>query len=246
MGSDTPGHRRRRSPTTPLVYDPEQAVDSGRDGAMAEPIRVVVVDDQAEMLRHITRTLARVPIIEVVGEGGDGFDAAALVANLDPDVVLIDLVMPKMGGIEAIRRIVASGARARLIALTTMSDDDTFSEALQAGAAGFLLKGSTVGEIVHAIQVVHAGEAMLSPELVTRLVARFARPERAGNTALSDPEASLLRLVAEGLSNEEIAQRRHLSPATVKSYLSRLLAKTGCRDRAQLVILAYRTGIATP
>lgn len=246
MGSDTPENRRRRSPTTPLVYDPDQAADSQRDVEMAPPIRVVVVDDEPIMLRHITRTLGRVPIVECVGTGSDGFDAVRLVQTLQPDVVLIDLRMPKMGGIEAIRRIAAEGPRPRMIALTTMADDETFGEALQAGAAGFLLKDSTVGEIVHAIQVVHDGEAMLSPELVSRLVARYTTGTRVRIDGLSENDEALLRLVAQGLSNEEIAQQRHLSPTTVKSYVSRLLTKTGCRDRAQLVILAYRSGIAVP
>ncbi len=211
---------------------------------MAVPIRVVVVDDQPAMLTSLTRMLARVPVTECVGEGRDGFDAIRLVETLDPDVLLIDRLMPKMGGIEAIRRIAGMGPRPRMIALTTMSDDETFTEALQAGAAGFLLKGSTVGEIVHAVQVVHEGEGMLSPELVTRLIARYTREAPADIPELGDSDAALLRLVAQGLSNDEIAEQRHLSPATVKSYVSRLLARTGCRDRAQLVILAYRSGIA--
>lgn len=210
---------------------------------MAVPIRVVVVDDQPAMLGSLTRMLERVPVVECVGEGHDGFDAVRLAETVEPDVMLIDLLMPKMNGIEAIARIAALGPRPRLIALTTMSDDETFAAALQAGAAGFLLKGSTVGEIVHAVQVVHAGEAMLSPQLVTRLIARYTEPTTADVSGLAPSDLTLLRLVAEGLSNEEIAQQRHLSPATVKSYLSRLLAKTGCRDRAQLVILAYRSGV---
>lgn len=211
---------------------------------MAVPIRVVVVDDQPAMLRSLVRMFERVPVVECVGEGQDGFDAIRLVEALDPDVLLIDLLMPKMSGIEAIRRIAAAGPRPRLIALTTMSDDETFADALQAGAAGFLLKGSTVGEIVRAIQVVHAGEAMLSPQLVTRLIARYTQQAAVDISGLGDSDVTLLRLVAQGLSNEEIALQRHLSPATVKSYLSRLLTRTGCRDRAQLVILAYRSGIA--
>ncbi len=211
---------------------------------MAVPIRVVVVDDQPAMLTSLTRMLGRVPVLECVGEGHDGFDAIRLVETLDPDVMLIDLLMPKMNGIEAIRRIAAMGPRPRLIALTTLSDDQTFADALQAGAAGFLLKASTVGEIVHAVQVVHAGEAMLSPQLVTRLVARYTQQAAVDISGLGASDVALLRLVGQGLSNEEIAQQRHLSPATVKSYLSRLLAKTGCRDRAQLVILAYRSGVA--
>lgn len=178
--------------------------------------------------------------MQLVGVARDGVQALELVAGTEPDVALMDLRMPHLDGIETTRRIVASST-VQVLALTSWSDDELFHAALAAGVSGFLLKTATREEIVHAVRQVNGGESILSPGLVTRVLSRYraSLAPDPGVDNLSDREISLLRLVGEGLSNDEIAMRLFLSPASVKTYVSRLLSRTGCRDRAQLVRLAF-------
>lgn len=210
-------------------------------------IRVLVVDDHPEMVRRISRFVDFMPGVSCVGAVRDGRAAVEAAMASDPDVILMDLRMPVMDGIEATRRIVAAGLRARVIALTSLEDDDSFHRALRAGVSGFMLKSSSRGEIAHAIQRVHEGESMLSATLITRVLTRYgSNLDHTDQIAhLTDREVALLALVGRGLSNDQIAQELDLSPATVKSYVSRLLIRVTARDRAQLVVLAHRTGVVT-
>lgn len=210
-------------------------------------IRVMVVDDHPEMLKRLSRFVDTVPGVTCVGSVRDGQAAVEAALKAPPDVILMDLRMPRMDGIEATRRIVKAGLHTRIIALTSLEDDSTFHSALRAGVSGFLLKSSSRGEIVHAIQHVHEGDSMLSPSLITRVLTRYeSNLERTDEIEhLSDREVRLLAAVGRGLSNDQIAEELELSPSTVKSYVSRLLTRVGARDRAQLVVLAHRTGIVT-
>jgi DNA-binding NarL/FixJ family response regulator len=189
-----------------------------------------------------------------VGEASHGEEAIAVARATQPDVVLMDIRMPVLDGIEATRRILAAPETAgvRVLILTTFDLDAHVYEALAAGASGFLLKDATPEEIVHGIGVVASGEALLAPSVTTRLVREFARRPRAGRPAdrlaeaLTPREVEVLRLVAEGLSNAEVAERLVLSPATAKTHVSRILAKLGLRDRSQLVVAAYEAGLVVP
>jgi DNA-binding NarL/FixJ family response regulator len=217
-------------------------------------IRVLIADDQA-LLRGSFRVLVdSAPDLRTVGEAGDGAGAVVLAAERRPDVVLMDVRMPGMDGIEATRRICADtrGDGPRVLVLTTFDLDEYVYGALRAGASGFLLKDTPPADLLAAVRVVAAGDALLAPSVTRRLVAEFARRpepsqplprELAGVTAR---EREVLTLVARGLSNTEIAARLNLSLATVKTHLGRLLAKLHARDRAQLVIVAYETGLVTP
>ncbi|RRD03599.1 DNA-binding response regulator [Arachnia propionica] len=208
-------------------------------------IRVLVAEDHDQVRARIQRIVDAMPGITVVGNAANGLTAVSAAKRLEPDVILMDISMPILNGIDASRQIVDLGLPSRIIALTSLEDDATFHEALRAGVAGFLLKTSSRGEIMHAIQQVHAGESMLSPSLITRVLAHYEPPHRPSKviTDLPDKDRELLRLIARGLSNTELAEHLGLSPATVKSYVSRLLGKLGARDRAQLVILAYENGL---
>jgi DNA-binding NarL/FixJ family response regulator len=216
-------------------------------------IRVAVVDDQDVVRSGFAALLETQPDLEVVGVAGDGAAALELCRERRPDVVLMDVRMPMMDGIEATRRIVHEvGAGTRIVVLTTFDLDEYVYEALSAGASGFLLKDATAGALFEAVRVVAAGEALISPRVTRRLITEFARLRP---TPLATPEVlreltpretEVLRLVAEGLSNAEIADRLVVSEETVKTHVSHSFAKLGVRDRVQAVVVAYECGLVTP
>lgn len=214
-------------------------------------IRVAIADDQALVRSGFRLILEARTDLEVVGEGEDGVEAVALVQELAPDVILLDIRMPNLDGIEATRQIVASGSDTRILVLTTFDLDEYVYEAVRAGASGFLLKDVRPAELVDAIRVVANGNALLAPTALERLLARFsvAETDRDGTAAtdlLTDREAETLRLIASGLSNAEIAATLVVSEATVKTHVSNLLRKLGVRDRVQAVIAAYDAGVVQP
>ncbi|MCZ1007117.1 response regulator transcription factor [Streptomyces lydicus] len=215
--------------------------------------RVVVADDQTVVREGIVMLLGLLPGIEVVGSAADGADAIRLVAELRPDVVLMDLRMPRCDGVEATRRIRAEHPGTQVVVLTTYADDDSLFPALQAGARGYLTKDADGDEIVRAIDGVLSGEAGLSPTIQRRLLERVAEPVRplpqppdVPPDGLTAREVEVLRLVADGQSNPEIARTLHVSTATVKTHINNLFAKAGLRDRAQAIRYAYRHGLAQP
>ena len=217
-------------------------------------IRVLVADDQTLVRAGFRVLVESAPDLEVVGEAGDGAEAVELARQELPDVVLMDIRMPRMDGLEATRRIVAldRAEAVRVLVLTTFDLDEYVYQALRAGASGFLLKDTPPADLLAAIRVVAAGDALLAPGVTRRLIAEFARrPEPsavapAALAALTDREREVLALVARGLSNAEIAELLVVSGATAQTHVSRVLAKLGARDRAQLVMLAYETGLVTP
>jgi len=216
--------------------------------------RIVVADDQTVVREGIVMLLGLLPGIEVVGSAGDGEEALRLVAELAPDIVLMDLRMPRCDGVEATRRVRAEHPGTQVVVLTTYADDDSLFPALRAGALGYLTKDADADEIVRAVEDVMSGDAGLSPKVQRRLLERLdARQEPVEADAagplpdgLTRREAEVLALVAEGLSNPEIARRLRIAPATVKTHINNLFAKTAVRDRAQAVRYAYRHGIAAP
>ncbi|MFJ8358464.1 response regulator [Streptomyces sp. NPDC093984] len=218
----------------------------------AKPARVVVADDQTVVREGIVMLLGLLPGIEVVGAAGDGEEAVRLVAELAPDVVLMDLRMPRCDGVEATRRIRAEHPGTQVVVLTTFEDDESLFPALRAGARGYLTKDAGGDEIVRAVRSVLSGEAGLSPSIQRRLLERLAEPEREPVAAARPPdgltarETEVLVLIAEGLSNQEIARRLHVSTATVKTHINNLFAKTGLKDRARAVSYAYATGLVRP
>jgi DNA-binding NarL/FixJ family response regulator len=218
-------------------------------------VRVLLVDDQELVRTGFRMILADEEDIEVVGEASNGREALHVAARLRPDVIVMDIRMPVMDGIEATRRLGADGAAPapRVLVLTTFDADEHVVDALRAGASGFLLKDVSPSDLVRAIRVVAAGEALLAPSVTRRLLARFARaaastdPSSAKALAqLTERELEVLRLVAQGLSNREIAERLTLAEPTVKTHVSHLLLKLDLRDRAQLVVWAYETGVVRP
>ncbi len=219
-------------------------------------IRVVVADDQALVRSGFTMLLDGEPDIDVVGEAGDGAEAVSVAANTRPDVILMDVRMPVMDGLEATRRITENETLAgtRVIILTTFDLDEIVHEALRAGASGFLLKDTLPVELLHAVRVVAAGEALIAPKITRRLIEEFARTPGPATRAqeadalsrLTAREREVLESIARGRSNAEIAAELYVSHATVKTHVSRLLMKLDARDRAQLVMIAYETGVATP
>jgi DNA-binding NarL/FixJ family response regulator len=214
-------------------------------------VRVVIADDQALVRGGFRMIIEEREDLEVVGEAENGEEAVALVARTEPDVVLMDVRMPGIDGLEATRRIVASGSAARIIILTTYDLDEYVSEALRAGASGFLLKDVRPGALVDGIRVVARGDALLAPSVTRRLLDRFvAVPQRAGDVPsfdeLTEREVEVLRLVALALSNAEIAARLKVSEATVKTHVSSVLRKLSLRDRVQAVVLAYDVGLVRP
>ncbi|MDT0317055.1 response regulator transcription factor [Streptomyces millisiae] len=214
-------------------------------------IRVVVADDQELVRAGFAMILAAQPDIEVVAESGNGFEAVGAARTHRPDVVLLDIRMPGMDGIEA-ARIICAETPSRVIMLTTFGQDDYVFDALRAGASGFLLKDVRRDDLVHAVRVAVAGESLLAPSVTRTLVAAFTsgravRPPRTELlTVLTERERETLRLLGRGLSNAEIATTLVVSEHTVKSHVSNLLAKLGLRDRAQAVIAAYETGLVIP
>lgn len=222
--------------------------------------RVVVADDQTVVREGIVMLLGLLPGIEVVGSAGDGEEALRLVAELAPDIVLMDLRMPRCDGVEATRRVRTEHPGTQVVVLTTYADDDSLFPALRAGARGYLTKDADADELLRAIEDVMSGDAGLSPKAQRLLLDRFAareEPAPAGSAStayaraplpdgLTPREAEVLALVAEGLSNAEIARGLRVAPATVKTHINNLFAKAGVRDRAQAVRYAYRHGIARP
>jgi DNA-binding NarL/FixJ family response regulator len=217
-------------------------------------IRVLLVDDQALVRAGLRVLLEGEDGIVVVGEGADGGETAALVRQLKPDVVLMDISMPGIGGLAATREVVSDkqSTDAKVLILTTFESDENLFEALRAGASGFLAKDTEPSELLRAIRVIARGDALLSPNVTRRLIAEFAsRPERCGATAeqlewLTERELEVMALVALGLSNHEIAKELVISTATAKTHVSRAMRKLHAHDRAQLVVFAYTSGLVLP
>ncbi|MFD7921344.1 response regulator [Streptomyces sp. NPDC059740] len=217
-------------------------------------IRVLVVDDQAMVREGFTVLLDAMPDIEVVGEAVNGQEACERSRLLAPDVVLMDIRMPRSNGLEATRRIMAEGSGARVLVLTTFDLDEYVYEALRAGASGFLLKDASARELAEAVRVVAAGEALLAPRVTGRLLAVFARLAAASRPGtrpapfggLTQRETEVLYLIARGCSNAEIAASLAVSASTVKTHVGRVLAKLGLRERIQVVIFAYEQGLVAP
>jgi DNA-binding NarL/FixJ family response regulator len=234
----------------------------------AATIRCLIADDQPIVREGFAAVLSAQPGMIVAGLAGDGAEALRQAHELQPDVVLLDVRMPVMDGLEAARRILATPAgehrpaaqglatdaahRPRVLMLTTFDLDEYVYEALRAGASGFLLKDTTAAELVHAIHVIAAGEALLAPSVTRRLIADFARrvhadpPSPAELGTLTSRETEVLRLIARGLSNAEISNALVIAEQTTKTHVGRILAKLGLRDRAQAVVLAYESGLVTP
>jgi DNA-binding NarL/FixJ family response regulator len=216
-------------------------------------IGVLIVDDQDLVREGLRMLLEAEPDLQVVGEAGNGSQALAKARRLDPDVVLMDVRMPEMDGIEATAKLVRSGSRARILMLTTFNLDEYVYHAMKAGASGFLLKDASGEQLANAVRTVSAGQALLAPAITRRLIEDFCSgpapgdPGVAGPTGrLSERELDVVRLVAHGLSNAEIAARLYLSEATIKSHIARTLAKLGLRDRVQVAVFAYEKGIVRP
>jgi DNA-binding NarL/FixJ family response regulator len=216
-------------------------------------IRVLVADDQAAVRGGFAALVAAEEEMEVVGEASNGREAIEITRRVFPHVVLMDIRMPTLDGLEATRLICADSilAKTRVLVLTTFDLDEYVYAALRAGASGFLLKDAGPTELLQAIRIVAAGDALLAPSITKRLIAEFAaRPDPRQPpprlAELTERELETLRLVAAGLSNDEIARQLVISPLTAKTHVSRILRKLGCRDRAQLVTLAYETALLTP
>jgi DNA-binding NarL/FixJ family response regulator len=214
-------------------------------------IKVLIADDQAMVRQGFGALLAAQPDLLVVGDAADGEAAVAAARALDPDVVLMDVRMPVLDGLEATRKLLANARPdgPKVLILTTFDLDDYVYEALRAGASGFLLKDAPAAELVHAVRVVASGEALLAPSVTRRLIAEFAarphtdRPRPTALNALTPREIDVLRLIARGRSNQEIASDLVVAEQTVKTHIGRILAKLNLRDRAQAVVFAYETGL---
>jgi DNA-binding NarL/FixJ family response regulator len=213
---------------------------------------VAIVDDQELVRAGFRLIIESAGDLDVVGEAANGEEAVALVEQHGPDVVLMDVRMPVMDGIEATRRIGAGGSATRVIVLTTFDLDEYVHEALRAGASGFLLKDTPAATLLDAIRIVAQGEALLAPSVTRRLIERFAStpasnaPSPGSLDVLTEREREVLGLIARGLSNQEIADELVMSPATAKTHVSRIMTKLHARDRAGLVVLAYESGLVAP
>ncbi|WP_061293072.1 response regulator [Herbidospora cretacea] len=207
-------------------------------------VRVLLADDQPLIRTALRLVIADAPGLEVAGEAGTGPEAVRLAAELAPDVVVMDIRMPGMDGIEATRRITRAPEAAQVVVLTTFDDDENVYGALRAGASGFLVKDMALDDILAAVRVVAAGDALIAPGVTRRLIAAFAgRPVPQALTGITGREREVLTLIGRGRSNGEIAAELFISAATVKAYVTRLLAKLDARDRVHLVIIAYETGL---
>jgi len=222
----------------------------GDDPPSGGTVRLVLVDDQPLIRAGLRVLIADTPGIDLVGEAGSGEEAVRLVRSVRPDVVVMDIRMPGMDGIEATRQLMADPGTARVLILTTFDEDEHVYGALRAGASGFLVKDMALEDIVQAIRVVAAGDALIAPSVTRRLIAVFAAPaapRRADGHRLPDSvtprETEVLTLVGRGMSNHEIAAHLMISVATAKAHVARLLSKLGTRDRVQLVIRAYESGL---
>ncbi|WP_344343193.1 response regulator transcription factor [Kitasatospora putterlickiae] len=226
---------------------------------MTPTVRVLLADDQPLVRAALEMVITEAPDLEVVGEAATGAEAVRLAGELRPDVVVMDLRMPVLDGIEATRRVTAAPGAARVVVLTTFDEDENVHAALRAGASGFLVKDMALDDILAAIRVVAAGDALIAPGVTRRLIAEFAArpapappaaapasPPTGRLTGITDREREILTLVGRGLSNTEIAAELVLSTATVKTYMTRLLTKLAARDRVHLVILAYESGLVGP
>ena len=215
-------------------------------------IRVLIADDQALVRGGFRMILDAQKDIEVVGEAADGRQALTRAQELRPDIVLMDIRMPELDGLEAARRLLRAPDPPRVLMLTTFDLDEYVYESMKAGASGFLLKDAQPEQLAHAVRVVAAGEALLSPTITRRLIEEFVRQPRAPSggppelAALTDREREVLRLIARGLSNKEIATSLFLSEATVKTHVAHVLTKLDLRDRVQAVVLAYESGLIRP
>ncbi|WP_371617101.1 response regulator [Streptomyces sp. NBC_00454] len=216
-------------------------------------IRVLIVDDQMMVREGFSVLLNAMEGIEVVGEAVNGREAIAQVAALKPDVVLMDIRMPEMNGLEATRAIVAADADAKVLVLTTFDLDEYVYQALQAGASGFLLKDASARQLADGVRVVAAGEALLAPSVTRRLITEFAKlsgtrvfTSSEGTGELTERETEVLVLIAQGLSNAEIADRLIIAESTIKTHVSRILVKLGLRDRTQAAVFAYETRLVIP
>jgi NarL family two-component system response regulator LiaR len=214
---------------------------------LADPIRVLVVDDHAIVRKGICALLATEPGIEVVGEARDGADAIAATQKLQPDVILMDLVMPGVDGLEATRRLGSCQPQARILVLTSFAGDDKIFPAIKAGALGYLLKDSGPDELVHAIRQVHRGESSLHPAIARRLLRELSAPADKGPDAhcLTEREVEVLQLVAQGQSNREVADLLTISEATVRTHVSNILSKLNLCSRTQAALYALREGLAS-
>ncbi|MFJ6721488.1 MULTISPECIES: response regulator transcription factor [unclassified Streptomyces] len=216
-------------------------------------IKVLIVDDQMMVREGFSVLLNAMEGIEVVGEAVDGLQAIAKVGALRPDVVLMDIRMPEMNGLEATRRIVAADTGAKVLVLTTFDLDEYVYQALRAGASGFLLKDASARQLAEGVRVVAGGEALLAPSVTKRLISEFSKLAEApkladptGVTQLTERETEVLILIAQGLANAEIAQRLVVAESTIKTHVSRILVKLGLRDRTQAAVFAYETRLVTP
>ncbi|MFJ2130513.1 response regulator [Streptomyces sp. NPDC087845] len=219
----------------------------------AQPIRVLIVDDQMMVREGFSVLLNAMPGIEVVGEAVDGRQAIAQVAALRPDVVLMDIRMPELNGIDATREIVAADADAKVLVLTTFDLDEYVYQALRAGASGFLLKDASARQLADGVRVVAAGEALLAPTVTKRLISEFSKiaesprpPAFARIGDLTERETEVLVLIAQGRSNAEIASYLVVAESTIKTHVSRILVKLGLRDRTQAAVFAYEARLVTP
>ncbi|MFB6577203.1 response regulator [Streptomyces sp. NPDC056402] len=216
-------------------------------------IRVLIVDDQVMVREGFSVLLNAMDGIEVVGEAVDGREAIEQVSALRPDVVLMDIRMPRMNGLEATREIVAADTDAKVLILTTFDLDEYVYQALRAGASGFLLKDASARQLADGVRVVAAGEALLAPSVTKRLIVEFSKISQARKLAdpasageLTERETEVLVLIAQGLSNAEIADRLVVAESTIKTHVSRILVKLGLRDRTQAAVYAYETRLVTP
>jgi DNA-binding NarL/FixJ family response regulator len=219
---------------------------------VSAPVRILICDDQPLIRTGFATIIDAQPDLEVVGECADGQAAVDLAHRLNPDLVVMDVRMPILDGIEATRRLAGVGVErpVKVLVVTTFNLDEYVYEALRAGASGFLLKDAPPGQLLHGIRTVAAGAALLAPEVTRQLVGRYATrirpaPDRPDDVALAPRELEVLRLMADGLSNSEIAERLVISQETVKTYVSRILTKLDLRDRVQAVVYAFRRGLVT-
>jgi DNA-binding NarL/FixJ family response regulator len=228
--------------------------DAAAAGVSAGITRCLIADDQAMVREGFAAVLAAHPGLAIAGQAADGAEAVRLAAALHPDVILMDVRMPVLDGLEATRQILSApgSGHPKVLMLTTFDLDDYVYEALRAGASGFLLKDATAAELVHAVRVVAAGDALLAPSITRRLIEDFTRtprsapPPPAALAPLTTRETEVLRLIARGLSNAEISDTLVIAEQTTKTHVSRILAKLDLRDRAQAVVLAYESGLITP